>query len=135
MKLYRARADRGFSLETSMKKIVVAGALLAAFVGHAQTTCVGSGSFQTCSDLSSGNTYNVHRFGNTTMMDGSNPSTGARWDQTSHTFGNTTHHYGTAGNGQSWSGTTISTPRLQQHFGTDSSGRSYNIVCTAAGCF
>jgi hypothetical protein len=118
-----------------MKKLAIL--VLAAIAGsaYAQTTCVGSGSFQTCSDLSSGNTYNVQRFGNTTMIDGSNPRTGTRWDQTSHTTGNITQHYGTAGNGNSWSGTTISTPSLQQHFGTDSNGRNFHQVCTVAGCF
>jgi hypothetical protein len=119
-----------------MKKLAIIGVLLAASIGaQAQTTCFGSGAFQTCSDLSTGNTYNVQRFGNTTMMQGSNSNTGTNWDQTSHTFGNTTQHYGTAGNGNTWSGTTISTPSMQQHFGTDSSGQSYNKICTALGCF
>jgi hypothetical protein len=118
-----------------MKKLAMIAALLTALTAQAQTSCFGSGTFQTCTDLSSGNTYNIQRFGNTTMLQGSNPSTSTTWDQTSHTFGNTTQHYGTAGNGQSWSGTTISSPSMQQHFGTDSGGRSYHKVCTAAGCF
>lgn len=100
----------------------------------AQAQCVGSGTFQTCMD-SSGNTYNIQRFGNTSYMDGSNARTGTRWDQTSTTFGNTTYHDGTASNGQRWSGSTTNLGGMQIHQGTDSRGQPYSRTCTQWGCF
>lgn len=114
-----------------MKMILSALLLTAAVSAHA--ACIGSGAFQSCTD-SSGNSYTVNRFGNTTMVQGSNPN-GSQWNQTSQTIGNTTFHNGQAANGQSWNGTTINSPNMQQHFGTDSQGRSYHKVCTTAGCF
>lgn len=118
-----------------MKTVLAAVALSAAAItAHAQTTCFGSGAFQTCTDLSSGNTYNVQRFGNTTMMQGSNPN-GSQWDQTSQTIGNTTFHNGTAANRQSWNGTTMNLPGMQIHQGTDSRGQPYSRTCNQFGCF
>jgi hypothetical protein len=50
--------------------------LLGASTGDA--ACLGTGSFSTCTDAS-GNHYTVNRFGNQTMMNGYNASTGYTW--------------------------------------------------------
>ena len=75
-------------------------AMLAASAANAG--CIGGSSFQTCSD-SSGNNYTVSRFGNTTIMNGSNYQTGSTWSQQSTTFGRTTIHNGIDKDGDSWS--------------------------------
>lgn len=96
--------------------------------------CVGSPGFQTCTDQS-GNNYQVHRFGGSTSVYGSNPNTGSSWSQQSHSTGNMSSTYGNASNGQSWNSTTVTSPGMVQQFGTDSKGRSFSRTCTAAGCF
>lgn len=68
----------------------------------ASAACYGTSQFQSCSD-SSGNNYSVSRFGNTTMMNGSNARTGSNWSQTSQSIGNSTFHNGRDSNGDSWS--------------------------------
>ncbi|CAN7258437.1 hypothetical protein LJR130_001052 [Variovorax sp. LjRoot130] len=100
----------------------------------AHATCIGSGSFQTCTDAS-GNTYNVQRFGNTTHVQGMNPSTSSNWNQTSTTIGNTTMHNGTAANGNMWNGTSQHIGGTTFHNGIDSHGNPYSKTCTAYGCF
>lgn len=112
-------------------KIYLVAAFLAASALSANATCYGSGSFQTCHD-SSGNSYSVQRYGNTTYMQGSNPN-GTQWNQTSQTLGNTTYHDGTTANGNSWNGNTMSIGSSQFHSGTDSRGNSYNRTCTRIG--
>ena len=87
-----------------MKRFAFA-ALLAATSINASANCVGTNSFQTCYDYQSGNQYDIQRFGNTTIMEGSNPRTGSRWTQESTTYGNTTYHDGTDSNGNRWSTT------------------------------
>ncbi|TFY99257.1 hypothetical protein EZ313_22090 [Ramlibacter henchirensis] len=109
----------------------LAALLFAASFG-AQAMCVGTPNFQSCTD-SSGNSYTVNRFGNTTMMQGSNPN-GSQWNQTSQTYGNTTFHNGTAANGNNWNGTTTSIGNTQIHQGTDSRGRPYQRTCGPFGC-
>lgn len=112
-----------------MKKL--AASLLSILAMSAQAMCVGSGSFQTCTD-NSGNTYSVQRFGNTTNVQGYGPN--GTWNQSSQTLGNTTFHNGTAVNGNPWHGTTQSIGNMQFHNGVDSRGRSYNKTCTPYGC-
>lgn len=117
-----------------MKAIIAATVFLAATTTlTAQAACVGSGSFYTCND-SSGNSYNVNRYGNTTQVYGSNANTGSTWSQNSTTMGNTTFHNGTAANGNSWSGTTQSYGGITTHQGIDSRGNTYSKTCTAYGC-
>lgn len=116
-----------------MKNLAALLALAAAPL-VAQANCFGTGSFQTCTD-SSGNTYNIQRYGNTTSVYGSNPSTGSQWSQQSHQFGNTTIHNGTAANGRQWNGTTHNLRNFQFHNGTDSRGQPFNKVCGPLGCF
>ncbi|HTH11641.1 MAG TPA: hypothetical protein VMA55_18875 [Acidovorax sp.] len=117
-----------------MKKTMFA--LAFAMAGFAHANCVGGPGFQTCTDLQSGNTYQVQRFGNTTTINGHNSNTGTSWNQTTQTYGNTTQHRGTASNGQSWNGTTINNGNgFTQQYGTDSNGRNYNKSCGPLGCF
>lgn len=113
---------------------VAAVAFALALPLQAYAACVGSGSFQTCNDAS-GNSYAVQRFGNTTSVQGYNPSTGSMWSQQSNRMGNTTITNGTASNGQAWNSTTIRSPGMVQQFGTDSRGNPFNVTCTTAGCY
>lgn len=99
-----------------------------------QAACYGSDSFQTCSDTS-GNTYNIQRFGDMTQVQGHNARTGSNWNQTSQQFGDTTQTYGTAANGNSWNATTFSSPGMSTTYGTDSDGNSFSSTCTAYGCY
>ena len=81
--------------------VMLAGLLLAS--GLAQATCYGTGAFRTCND-SSGNSYNIQQYGNSTNMQGSNAQTGSTWTQNSQTYGNTTNIQGTT-NGNTWNQT------------------------------
>jgi hypothetical protein len=127
------------TLEIEMKRFLVLASL--AFCGQAYAGCVGTGIYKSCTD-DSGNTYNVSKYGNTTHTTGSNAQTGSTWSQNSTTFGNTTHHNGTAANGRTWSGTTATygktddNPRsgITIHSGVDSDGNVYSKTCTAYGC-
>jgi len=103
----------------SVKSLFVAAALLSSV--PASANCFGSANSYTCNDLSSGNSYNVQKFGNSTYMQGYNSNTGNTWNQNSHTYGNTTNVYGTASNGQNWNQTI--TP--YGTYGTDSRGNSF----------
>ncbi len=99
----------------------------------ADAACYGSGSSYSCND-SNGNSYNVQRYGNTTTMQGSNPSTGSHWNQSSQTYGNTTYQHGTT-NGQNWSQTIQTMPGTTTYSGTNSQGQPFRRTCTAAGCY
>ena len=114
-----------------MKKILALLAL-SSFALASQATCVGSGSFQSCTD-NSGNSYTVQRAGNSTFVHGSGPN--GTWNQTSQTIGNTTFHNGQAVNGNAWSGSTQSIGNMQIHNGVNSNGQSYNRTCTPYGCY
>ena len=80
----------------------------------------GSKTVYTFTDAS-GNTYNVNKFGNTTLMNETNYRTGNTWSKTSQRIGNSTFTNGTAGNVNSWNSTTTSSG----NFGTDSDGNSF----------
>ncbi len=115
-----------------MSKIIISLAL-SFFSTFTYANCYGNGNFKTCNDTS-GNTYNVQRYGNTTYTQGSNASTGSNWTQNSQTYGNTTYHNGNTANGNSWNGTSSTYGGTTYHNGTDSRGNSYNKTCTAYGC-
>lgn len=115
-----------------MRELLIAAFLTLPMV--AQANCYGSDSYQTCTD-SSGNSYNVQRYGNTTNVQGYNDGTGSTWSQSSSTYGNTTYHNGTAANGNSWSGTTSTYGGTTTHQGIDSNGQSYFKTCNSYGCF
>ncbi|MDR5867959.1 hypothetical protein [Halomonas koreensis] len=89
-------------------------------------TCTGSGSFQTCYDAQSGNSYSVQRHGNTTTIQGYNSNTGSTWNQTSRKIGGTTFHNGMSSDGNSWSGTSRSIGSQTYHQGIDSDGEPYS---------
>lgn len=115
-----------------MKKFIIG---FACFVGApaAFAACVGSGSFQTCTD-GSGNHYNVNRFGNMTSVQGYNSNTGSSWNQHSTTLGNTTFHNGTSADGGSWNGTSTRIGNTIFNSGTDSDGNPYSSTCSQYGC-
>lgn len=116
-----------------MKKLSVL--ILALGVSSAaQAACYGSPGYRTCTD-NSGNSYSVQRFGGSTYMRGSNPSTGSNWSQQSHTFGNTTTVHGSDSSGRSWNNTIQTSPGMVRQYGRDASGRSFNRTCTAVRCF
>lgn len=114
-----------------MKKIMVL--IIAALIAPAaQAGCVGSGSMYSCTD-SSGNSYNVRKYGNTTTVDGYNSN--GSWSSTSQKFGNTTYQSGTSIDGGSWNQTIRSNSYGTTIDGTNSRGKSYNRTCTAYGCY
>lgn len=115
-------------------RLLFAVSALLLFSAHASATCVGSGSFSSCYDAQSGNSYTINRMGNTTYMQGSNPN-GSNWSQNSTTMGNTTFHNGQAANGSSWNGTTTRIGSTTIHSGTDSRGNSYSRTCMGGVCF
>jgi hypothetical protein len=121
--------------EMSMRRFFV---LPVAMVGlfaasDASAACFGSGAFQNCTD-NSGNSYTVQRFGNQTIMNGSNGNTGSMWSQHSTTMGNTTIHNGMT-NGDSWHMTDQRVGNMRILNGTDSRGNSFSRTCTQVGCF
>lgn len=114
-------------MKTLIVSLAIAFASPFAFAG-----CVGSGSFQTCSD-SSGNTYSVQRFGNSTYLTGQSEN-GSSWSQNSTTIGNTTFHNGTAADGDSWNGTSTRIGGTTFNSGIDSDGNPYSSTCNQYGC-
>lgn len=109
-------------------------ALILTFCIPASATCIGTSSFSTCSDTS-GNRYNVQRFGNTTSMQGYNSNTGSSWSQRSTQIGNTTFNSGFSADGGAWNTT-------RQDFGngnytisgSDSQGNSVYKSCFYGLC-
>ena len=69
-----------------LKVLVVLSVSAPAFV-LAQTQCFGGENFKTCTDYSTGNSYQINKWGNTTQVYGRNPRTGSDWSETSQTFG------------------------------------------------
>ena len=120
--------------ELNMKKIALIIAL-AFSATSAQANCYGSDAFQTCYDAQSGNSYQIQRYGNTTQMQGRNPSTGSSWSQSSQSIGNMTIQRGRDSNGNSWNTT-------RQDFGNgnymingrDSQGNTVNKSCFGGIC-
>lgn len=114
-----------------MKTLVMLAGLLVAS-SLAQATCYGTGAYRTCSDTS-GNSYNIQKFGNSTSMQGYNAQTGSTWTQNSQTYGNTTNIQGTT-NGNTWNQTITTMPGMTIQSGTDSRGNSFSRTCTVWGC-
>lgn len=105
----------------------------AAVASPVEAGCIGSGSLQTCFD-DEGNSYTVHRFGNNTLMNGSNARTGSIWSHHSTTLGSTTFHNGEA-NGNSWHMTDQRIGGLRIYSGIDSQGNSFSQTCNQFGSF
>lgn len=99
----------------------------------APAACFGSGAFRNCTD-NQGNSYSVQRYGNTTIMNGSNARTGARWNQQSQTYGNNTYTTGRAADGNSWNMQQQRIGNNTYYSGRDSSGRRFSGSCNQFGC-
>src|SRR3954452_25358597 len=85
-----------------MRRVGFAAAIAAIFaVNVASAACYGTDTFQNCDD-SSGDSYTINRFGDTTIMSGGNAQTGSSWSQNSTTLGDTTFHNDRASGGNSW---------------------------------
>lgn len=115
-----------------MKLAILCFAVSTVASGAASAACFGSDAFSTCND-ESGNTYSVHRFGNTTVVDGYNPGTGSSWNQTSTTFGNTTHHNGTSADGGDWNMTQQQIGGSTYYNGSNSDGEVFSYSCDSYG--
>ena len=87
----------------------------------ATAACYGSSSYYTCND-SSGNSYSVQKYGNSTFMQGRNSRTGSSWSQNTQRYGGNSYTTGRSSNGNSWSSTT--TP--YGSYGRDSRGNSWS---------
>lgn len=100
----------------------------------ALANCFGGPTMQTCTD-NNGNSYQVNRFGNTTMVNGYNVQTGSSWNETANTYGNRTVINGTAANGASWNENIMNLGGGTRMInGINSQGQSYSHYCTAYGC-
>lgn len=87
----------------------------------ASASCFGTANNYTCYDNSTGNQYNVQKYGNNTYMSGSNSRTGTTWNQNTTRYGNSSSTWGSNSRGQSWN--SYSTPYGSS--GTDSRGNTY----------
>lgn len=114
-----------------MRKIIAA-LVISMTASFSFANCVGSSSSYSCND-SSGNNYNVQKYGNSTNVQGSNAATGSTWSQNSQTYGNTTQIQGNS-NGRSWNETVQTSPGMTTYSGTNSQGQSYLKTCTKYGC-
>ncbi len=119
----------------SKRILALAFAAAAAMSGNvfAQTSCVGTGALRSCTDLSTGNSYQVNRIGNTTHLNGYNANNGTSWNSTTSRVGNSSFTNGTASNGSSWNSTTNRIGDSTFTNGTDSRGRSFNSTTTRVG--
>ena len=96
-----------------------------------QPNCFGSDAFKTCIDASSGNTYQIQKFGNNTFVNGTNSSTGNTWNQQTTKIGESMNiHQGTAADGKSWNITEQTYGEMKFINGQDSKGNSVNCVVT-----
>lgn len=90
---------------------LLAGSLLLASAA-ASANCVGSDSYKSCYDSSSGNSYTVQKIGDSTYVNGWNSQTGNSWSQSSQRVGDSTIYQG-----------------------RDSNGNSYRKTCNSYGCY
>lgn len=92
---------------------------------YANAECFGTGNFKSCTDAS-GNHYTVNKFGNQTIVNGSNYNTGNTWSQTSTHLGDMTITNGRAADGDSWNSTSQRVGDMVIQNGIDSDGNSFN---------
>lgn len=94
--------------------------------GAVGANCINVGqTYSYCTDAS-GNSYNIHKIGNTTIMNGSNPNTGSNWNQTTNRIGNTSITNGRASNGNTWNSTTQRNGSNTYQYGIDSNGNPWS---------
>lgn len=115
-----------------MRTTTITIAALLFFSGAANADCIGSGNFKTCYD-DSGNTYTVQKFGNSTYVNGHNPSTGSSWNQQSQRLGNSTYTTGQDADGNSWDSTATKMGDSTIINGSDSDGDSFSVICNEYG--
>lgn len=100
------------------------------------TTCSGTESYRTCIDNSTGNSYSISKYGNTTHVDAYNSRTGSSWNQTTNNYGTTSQTYGSDQNGNSWNHNTQKVGESTYYNGNNSNGNSYNGSCNPySGCY
>ncbi len=92
---------------------------------YANAACVGTEDFKSCTDAS-GNHYTVNKFGDQTVVNGSNHNTGKRWSQTSTQLGDMTITNGRAANGKTWHSTSQRLGDMVIQNGTDSDGEPFH---------
>ena len=96
-----------------------------AMTGAANAACVGTGTYKSCTDAS-GNHYTVNKFGNQTVVNGSNSNTGNTWSQTSTHMGDMTITNGRAADGKTWHSTSHRLGDMVIQNGTDSDGEPFH---------
>lgn len=102
-----------------MKNLLSSIVVLMAFTAPVFSGCVGTSSFQTCTD-NYGNSYTTTRSGESSYTNGYNSQTGSSWNQ--QTNGGLTT--GQSSDGSSWSRTDYG----NGFFGTDANGNSYSCI-------
>ena len=107
-----------------MKKHIML-VLLSMSALYANAECFGTGNFKSCTDAS-GNHYTINKFGNQTIVNGSNYNTGNTWIQTSTHLGDMTITNGRAADGDSWNSTSQRVGDMVIQNGIDSDGNSFN---------
>lgn len=109
-------------------------ALISVNTFAAPGNCLGSDSFYTCND-SSGNSYTVSKFGNTTNVQGNNYRTGSSWNQSTQNYGNSSYTTGRDKDGNTWRQNTNQIGDSTYYNGQDSNGNYYNGSCNPySGC-
>lgn len=123
-----------------MKKILAIAVILFAPTVFAypnnNPNCFGSETNYTCRDNSTGNTYNVSKYGNTTSVQANNYRTGESWSQNTQNYGNQSYTNGRDKDGNTWRHSTNQIGNTQFYNGSDSNGNTYNGSCNPyTGCY
>ena len=111
---------------------LLAGSLLLASAA-ASANCVGSDSYKSCYDSSTGNSYTVHKIGDSTYVNGRNSQTGNSWSQSSQRIGDSTYTNGRDADGNSWNQNSQRIGNTTYTNGRDSDGNSYNGTVQRVG--
>ena len=109
-----------------LKKIFLLGLFFASTTVWANPqnnpNCFGTSASYTCRDNSTGNTYNVNKFGNTTQVQANNYQTGSSWSQSTQNYGDQSNTTGRNKNGSTWQHNTNQVGNTQYYNGNNSSG-------------
>ena len=112
-----------------MRRVGFAAAIVTIFaVNVASAACYGTDTFENC-DNSSGNSYTINRFGDTTIMTEDNAQTGSSRSQNSTTLGDTTFHNDRASSDNSWNATDQRLEDSRHIFSRDRQGNSSSRIC------
>lgn len=118
-----------------LSRYIAVVAAIISMASQANAQCYGSGSFRTCYDRQSGNSYDIQNFGGSTYMSGRNSGTGSRWSQETHRFGNMSSTTGRDSQGNSWSADTTTIGDTTYTSGRDSNGNYFSQTCNSYGCY